>query len=38
MFDGFQVNQGEVVLHKPEELHLTLVLRVIDHKQVNGII
>lgn len=38
MFDGFQMNQGEVVLHEPKQLDLTFVLRVIDDKQVNGVI
>lgn len=38
MFDGFQMNQGEVVLHEPEQLYLTFVVRMVDDKQVNGIV
>lgn len=32
------MNQGEVVLHEPKQLDLTFVLRVIDDKQINGVI
>lgn len=38
MFDGFQMNQGEVVLHEPEQLYLTFVVRMVDDKQVNGVV
>lgn len=38
MFDGFQMNQGEVVLHEPEQLYLTSVVRMVDDEQVNGVV
>lgn len=38
MFDGFQMNQGEVVLHEPEQLDLTFLVRMVDDKQVNGVV
>lgn len=38
MLDGFQMNQREVVLHEPEQLDLTFVVRMVDDKQVNGVI
>lgn len=38
MFDGFQMHQGEVVLHEPEQLHLTFVVGMVDDKQVNGVV
>lgn len=38
MFDGFQMNQGEVLLHEPEQLNLTFLVRMVDDKQVNGVV
>lgn len=34
MFYGFHMLQGEVLVRKFKELHLAIVLRVIDDKQV----
>lgn len=38
MFYGFQVNEGEVVLHILEHLNLAFVVRMIDNEQVNRVI
>lgn len=35
MLEGFQVEQGEGLLHEHKHLHLAPMLRVIDNKQVN---
>lgn len=32
------MDQGEVVLHEPEQLYLTFVVRMVNDKQVNGIV
>lgn len=38
MCDGFQMQQGEVLLSEFEQLHLAFVLRVIDNKEVYCIV
>lgn len=38
MLYGFQMDKGEVILYKFEKLHLALVLRMIDNKQVDCVI
>ncbi len=38
MFDGFQVNQGEVVFNKSEQLYLAFLLRMTDNEQVYCVI
>lgn len=38
MLYGFQMHQGEVVLHEFEQLYLAFVFRVTDNKQVYCII
>lgn len=38
MLNGFQMKEGQVFLHESEHFHLTFVLRMVDDKQVNGVI
>lgn len=38
MCDGFQMQQGVIVLHKFEHLYLAFVLRMVDNIQVYCII